>query len=260
MFLDELVPNTDIGQWLEEEKSKEENKGGFVPEYVLKEKSPDNIGLINFLSEGLRLSFHTMKTVLKGKTVFVKVICKGPNCPLCMAGHVAREQGVYPLVDWDNGFTDKKTNKKIKFPTVKFLIKGVNTVKLIERRRAKLGTLLNRMFEVTREGTGFDTVYDFMPEKDHVPDFAEVKVGDKGTTSFVIKRPESWPSPVPGSILDIKKVNTPDYPIDWHNPKHVNMYVQLYLLNANPEFYKASNIQPDNNESTADELNPSLPY
>jgi len=253
MFIDDLIPATDIGSWLEDEARKEkEGKQDILVEFSLKETAPNNIGLVNFLSDGLRLTMHTVKTVHKGKTIFGKFLCKGTSCPLCASGNVAREQGVYPLLDWDNGYVDRKTNKKISFPTIKMFIKGVNTVKLIERRRAKLGTLINKMFEVTREGSGLQTTYDFIPEKDMIPDFAEVKVGDKGTTYFAIKRPEKFPKPIPGSLLDLKKVNIPDYAPDWSNPKHANLYVQLYLLNADPKFYTLDLSADADNDHEAD--------
>jgi hypothetical protein len=118
---------------------------------------------IRFLDEE-PLSFRQHNFKLDGK--WPKYTCRAGldgGCPLCAAENSARFVGVYSIYDYGwrkNIRTGKETNST---PGVKVYVQGIRVLKVLSQLHEREGGLRSQDFEVTRSGSGTDTIYNFIP-------------------------------------------------------------------------------------------------
>lgn len=282
--LNELFTDSDMSsqEWEQQNKSGGSDGKGFgkglpfISSYYLPDKPGSNIGLISYLSDGIRISAHYVVDPAIGsgnRRVKVHILCKRKQCELCNSGDTPGIYQVWPVIDWLHQFT-RKDGSVVKQPMFKLFIKGKNAFVKAEERRKKFGiptgeqddngqpvrTMVGLKWEVTRTGTSFHTNYDPLPadptamagearpEKIDFSQTRSVTVKDKDTGQEkevqvpLIAVPDGWPSydtqrePHLQSIYSRNKL-CPGYEIDWNNPKHVDEWLMMYFVDTPQETY-----------------------
>lgn len=250
-LLDEMFPDTEIDadQMQKEADARKESGGNFKPfvsnYFLTKEKKK---GLVSFLHEGLKFSLYSGTVKINGKDVPQNILALPGGDPISKAGHKARDFGVYAVIDWLNTYKNRNGDTVIK-PQIKLLIRGNNTVQVIEKRKRDRrhgdGTLLGRKWELERMGSGPSTYYDVNAEEDEfIPDFTQMvtiqtQEGDKEIP--LIEQPD-WPDYDTDLDEGLQSVYTrkqmrPDYAMDWSDPAKVDTWVKMHLLNTPIERY-----------------------
>lgn len=250
MFGDSELDSEKIAEW---EKRNEENKkkGGsglkFVPAFFLK---PGSVSVVSFLTRtGMMLQMHRTDDPSK-KMRHGTILCKAQQCEACKAGDKVSDVAVFPVIDWLHSY--EKNGKKVKRPQFKLFQCGQTSAAMIDKMRGKLGNseevdgrqmqvLTGKLWEISRAGSGSQTVYNITPEKDHVPDFKKmVTIETKDGTMEIpnILTPDGWPEyEESGTSFYCLKQLKPDQEMDWSNPMMVKKWVQLHYLNTPLEEY-----------------------
>lgn len=249
-LLDDIFGDEDIdvGKMEDERKQRREaaSKGSlrYIRAFYL--NADQNVGLVSFLNEGFKIHVHDVPFYHNGTRMFQTILCKRKGCPICATGNNSREQAMYGLVDWLHAFKDSSGQQR-RVPTFKYFVKGLNTIKMIERRRKKFDTLLGRKWEVTREGKGYDTYYDFMPEEEFTPDFSatrEIETKDGPKTVPEIAIPQDWPAtddkdgnPIVSLYTQQLDKLRPERKPDFSNPDDVTLWLKCHFANTPESFY-----------------------
>jgi glutaredoxin len=238
MFNDTAI---DVAEMEREKKEREEaakanrGKSKFTPELRLNESTPT--ASVVFLTDGFKVNIHSMREFKDGREVYHKILCKGSKCELCASGHKPSTMAIYGTVDMSHSYTSKK-GEIVNKPTFKILLRGIETIKVIERRKQKTKdkSLLKKLWEAQLSGSGFSTYYDFTMEDEDVElDFDEKETIE--TKEGSIEVPSISIPPIFEYVTDPEKMNLytreklkPKYEIDWSNPQHVNEWLKHHLL------------------------------
>lgn len=261
-FLDDLLGSGDgfdAKAW--QQRSEERKKGGggqsFVSSFYLK---PNEVGVVNFLNNGVLLNLYTVQDFVRGTKIYRDVLAYDGD-PLAASGLKASEKSVYAVVDWLHSW--EKDGKIIKKPQVKVLVRGQNTALHFERARQKTPTksLHGYKWTLERMGSGTSTVYMPEMEEEMIPDFdAVVTVNGKDGPfeTSLIGRPD-WPEydgddvPVAKQSLYTRRGARPDHDIDWNNPDHVAKWLKCYFASVPlTEYERLASGGKRQNTSTAD--------
>lgn len=223
-------------------------------------KNDGDSAVIAFLNEGTALMMHNLAPP---KAAPQYVLCKeveGGECPLCAAGHKPVQRTVYMVLHIDNHYQDKETGKTIHRPQIKIFNRGRNDVKAYEKAKARQGKgfLSGKVWEMTRDGTGTDTVYEIelQPKQkvDLVKLFAEkgeVRTKEGIKRLPLIRQPE-WPKPIKGSLLE-QDAWKPKKDMNWADPKNVNLWIIAVFANSPPSVYERFADQAATSESEIEE-------
>ena len=237
-MLDSVFSDSEIDMeaWTDERNRKKEarEKGGidYVADFWLKKKPPLNKGLISFLSDGFKIKTHSIAKKHNGEWIYPDVVCLGSNCPLCAAGVKVSKKVVYPIIDWNHTYTNKKKEEVVK-PQFKRFLRGFNTAQLLNGKIERFGTLVGHTWEVTRRGDGVDTIYDFEREEEWAPDFEET-MEVEGKDGFIdvplIGMVKDWPAYTDTHNFYTKNKLRPKIEFDYSDPKHIEKFLQLHFL------------------------------
>lgn len=240
MFSDSAI---DIAEMEREKKEREEaakaNRGKtkFISELKLNDKTPT--ASVVFLNEGFKVHAHSVKDFRNGYEVYLKVLCKNQKCELCSSGYTKGNYAMYAVIDMSHSYINKKTGEVVTKPTFKTMLRGIETIKVIERRRQKLKdkSLTGKLWEAQLSGSGFSTYYDFTLEEEGIElDFEEtetIETKDGSIEVPAISLPTGWydyqEDPEKINIYTKSKLK-PAYEIDWSNSKHVDEWLKHHLL------------------------------
>jgi hypothetical protein len=143
------------------EKAKEMKKG-LLWRFFITKKDPEDIPVRFLTEEPICFYEHTISE--GGK--FTNVPCIGDGCPHCeekkptyVAGWLVVD-GREIEVDEKDSNGNKTGKKKVIKDRIKLLVRGMTTAGQLDRLSRKYG-LLDKMWYVTRTGTGTDTVWNF---------------------------------------------------------------------------------------------------
>lgn len=240
MFSDSAI---DVAEMEREKKEREEaskanrGKARFITELKLSDKNPT--ASVVFLNEGFKVNIHSMRDFKNGYEVYPKILCKSTKCELCYSRHRKGTYAIYAVVDTSHSYINKKTGEVVSKPTLKVMLRGIETIKVIERRRQKLKdkSLTGKLWEAQLSGSGFSTYYDFTLEDESVElDFDETETIETKEGAIevpAISVPAGWfdyqEDPEKINLYTKNKLK-PNYEIDWNNPKHVDEWLKHYLL------------------------------
>jgi len=172
----------------EQNKKAMEDAGKFMPYFNL---GDGETAIIAFLdNKPVTFYQHRVwdKSAKKGVGGYRTLTCprKSAPCALCKKGDKPRYVGAYRIVHIDNIETVRnKQGKEVEkqVPREEIFIKGVNTLAVIERKETKLKEkgkhISDKIYEVERVGTGFDTVYTFDETSEvDIPEYKEAEEDD----------------------------------------------------------------------------------
>lgn len=143
------------------EKAKEMRKGRLW-RFLISKDDPEDVPLRFLTEEPLCYYEHTIKE--GGK--FLNIPCIGDGCPHCedkKPSYVAAwlvVDGREIEVDEKDSNGNKTGKKKIIKDRIKLLVRGITVAGQLDRLSRKFG-LLDKMWYVTRTGSGTDTVWNF---------------------------------------------------------------------------------------------------